>query len=87
MFTVKYDTDLSCLRIYCENPTIHTSLEKTTKKDTQNHGFGLSTIQEIAEHYNGLANYNIMDGYFTIIVTLENISPRKEQKNVKHYNL
>lgn len=87
VFTVKYDTDLSCLRIYCENPTIHKSLEKTTKKDTQNHGFGLSTIQEIAEHYNGLANYNIMDGYFTIIVTLENISPREEQKNVKHYNL
>ncbi|MEG1432389.1 ATP-binding protein [Eubacterium sp.] len=87
VFTVKYDTDLCCLRIYCENPTIHTALKKTTKKDVSNHGFGLSTVQEIAEQYNGLANYNILDGCFTIIVTLENIPSRKEQKNAEYHNL
>ncbi|MEG2418964.1 MAG: GHKL domain-containing protein [Eubacterium sp.] len=52
----------------CQNPTINESLTKTTKADQRNHGFGLSTIRQIAKGYGGTVNCQIEEGRFLIVV-------------------
>lgn len=68
-----YDGNLSYLRICCQNPTINTSASyKTTKKDKENHGYGLTIIQKVAEKWDGMVQYETKDGIFSIIVSLHN---------------
>lgn len=72
-FQICYDGNLSYLRICCQNPTINTSSSyKTTKKDNENHGYGLTIIQKIAEKWDGIVQYETKNGIFSIIVSLRN---------------
>ncbi|MGL5958554.1 MAG: GHKL domain-containing protein, partial [Phocaeicola sp.] len=67
-FKISFDAKLKTLYITCQNPTINESLTKTTKTDQRNHGFGLSTIRQIAKGYGGTVNCQIEDGWFLIVV-------------------
>ena len=67
-FKISFDAKLKTLYITCQNPTINESLTKTTKADQRNHGFGLSTIRQIAKRYGGTVNCQIEDGWFLIVV-------------------
>lgn len=72
-FQICYDGNLSYLRICCQNPTINTSTSyETTKKDKENHGYGLAIIQKIAEEWDGMVQYETKNGIFSIIVSLRN---------------
>lgn len=72
-FQICYDGNLSFLRICCQNPTINTSSSyETTKKDKENHGYGLMIIKNIAEKWDGMVQYETKDGIFSIIVSLHN---------------
>lgn len=46
-------------------------LLKTTKADKKNHGFGIKTICEIAEKYNGIHNFNIVGNEFIADIWLK----------------
>lgn len=72
-FQICYDGNLSFLRICCQNPTINTSSSyETTKKDKENHGYGLMIIKNIAEKWDGMVQYETKNGIFSIIVSLHN---------------
>lgn len=72
-FQIHYDGVLSYIRICCKNPTIDDTLNlKTTKKDQENHGFGIKNIEEAAEKWNGMVQYAIKDNLFSIVVSLQN---------------
>lgn len=43
---------------------------ETTKKDDQNHSFGLSIIRSIAEKYNGATQFSRKDGNYTALCAL-----------------
>ncbi len=45
-------------------------LLKTTKKDTVHHGFGLKSIGQVAEKYNGAMNVSYEKGWFKVKVIL-----------------
>lgn len=46
-------------------------LLKTTKADKKNHGFGIKTICEIAEKYNGIHNFNVAGNEFIADIWLK----------------
>ena len=57
------------------NPTVnsprHTSdTYKTTKKDADNHGFGLKSIKSTANKYDGEMLTKCEDGVFTLVIKL-----------------
>jgi len=56
------------------NPSLEISGTQisTTKKDSENHGFGLKSIQSIAEKYGGNMVINAKDGRFVLTVLLPN---------------
>lgn len=45
-------------------------LPETTKKDKENHGYGLKIVKDIAEKYNGLSDFYVQDEYFYNVVML-----------------
>ncbi len=49
-------------------------LPKTTKEDKKNHGYGLKSIRQIAEKYNGSMNFTQERNWVTIKVLLSNNS-------------
>jgi len=74
---IKSDGDNLCIRIINSSLTKEIKdgeLLSTSKEDKLRHGFGLSTIQRVAEQYNGviLCDYNA--GAFTLYVNLMNNS-------------
>ena len=72
-FKITYDSVLSSLIIACKNPTDLIQLnQKTSKKDKLNHGFGLDNVKSISQKWHGLFNCYINDGFFNIIVSLNN---------------
>lgn len=71
-------TDNQNLIILCKNPT-HNNINKgellrTTKKDKENHGFGILSIKSIAEKYSGSYVYDCKNGIFTSTIILVNRS-------------
>lgn len=54
----------------CENTD--TASLQTTKKDTENHGYGTKIIKAIAEKYNGFADFESKDNIFTTRVNICN---------------
>lgn len=58
------------------NPTVNTPLKyssdtyKTTKKDSNNHGFGLKSIKSTANKYDGEMLTKCEDGVFTLVIKL-----------------
>lgn len=45
-------------------------LPRTSKEDKENHGYGLKSIQYIAEKYEGNMSVNIKDSWFTLSIVL-----------------
>ena len=43
-------------------------MPQTSKKDTENHGFGLQSIREIARRHGGEMTVHAEDGYFELFV-------------------
>ena len=76
----------SYLYIRCLNSTDRTSIERkrrglrTTKGDTEIHGYGTQIIGRLAEKYNGLADYEIRDGAFTARVMLDMAAGENDRK-------
>ncbi|MFA6829726.1 MAG: GHKL domain-containing protein [Bacilli bacterium] len=63
------------INIHCENyyegKEIGSQEEiKTTKGDTVNHGYGMKSIRNIVEKYDGQIDFMIMDDMFHVIITL-----------------
>lgn len=56
---------------YCATPPIlHQGSLVTSKKDAQNHGFGMISIKYIVQKYNGTLNYEIIDNMFYLNITI-----------------
>lgn len=56
------------------NPTIGKDSEglmKTSKEDTQNHGFGLLSIEQAVKRYDGNIKVGIKDGIFEISIVVK----------------
>lgn len=45
-------------------------LPKTSKSDKENHGYGLKSIQYVAEKHNGNMSINVKDNWFTVNIML-----------------
>lgn len=72
-FQIGYNWELSIIRIFCNNPTINKTLPvESTKKNKSYHGFGLKNISDLAKKWNGMTQFEINNGSFTIIVSLHN---------------
>jgi len=63
------------LRILMKNRAdgtlVNNSQLKTTKMDKKNHGFGIKTITEITEKYNGIHDFQLIDDEFVADIWLE----------------
>lgn len=73
--TLKSTVQAGYLMIKTENPylSIETNKQgkiKTTKKDHENHGFGLSLIEDISKKYDGLFQIDMDNGKFITTVSL-----------------
>ena len=73
--TLKSTVQAGFLMIKTENPylSIETNKQgkiKTTKKDHENHGFGLSLIEDISKKYDGLFQIDMDNGKFITTVSL-----------------
>jgi len=51
-------------------PEFKDGLPVTTKKDSENHGFGTRSIRNIVERYGGFLNIKVKDNIFTLTVML-----------------
>lgn len=64
------------LRILMKNSIdgtmVHNLQLKTTKIDKKNHGFGIKTITEITEKYNGIHDFQFIDNEFVADIWLKN---------------
>lgn len=64
--------------ITIENPVdgnVNTDKLITTKKDKENHGYGVGSIKTIAKKYDGVAEFAHSNGVFTTNINIGNISP------------
>ena len=52
------------------NPIDEDGKLKTTKKDKENHGFGMKSIEAVVEKYNGILHYEYNDGKFILNIML-----------------
>ncbi len=50
--------------------TIENGLPRTTKTDERSHGFGIKSIQSIAERYGGIMNISTEDGIFLLSILI-----------------
>ncbi len=72
---VKINPYKDYLFIEISNPTLFNPIDdegklKTTKKDKENHGFGMKSIKSVVEKYNGILNYEYDDGEFILSIML-----------------
>jgi sensor histidine kinase regulating citrate/malate metabolism len=63
------------LFIEISNPSIFNPIGedgklRTTKKDKENHGFGIKSIKQVVEKYDGMLNYEYQDGQFILNIML-----------------
>ncbi|MGL4607919.1 MAG: GHKL domain-containing protein [Eubacteriaceae bacterium] len=74
IFSINFD-EIS-LTIHTENgidnsvEQVNNGLIRTTKEDAKNHGFGMSTIQQITEKYQGILEWNIYNEIFVVDIVL-----------------
>jgi len=59
------------LFIEISNPSIINPIDedgklRTTKKDKENHGFGIKSIESVVEKYNGMLSYEYVNGKFIL---------------------
>lgn len=54
---------------------------KTTKRNTENHGFGIPNIRAVLQKYKGLIDFSYADGYFTANVYIQNLTSERTDKN------
>lgn len=52
------------------NPIGEDGQLRTTKKDKENHGFGIKSIEQVVEKYDGMLNYEYQDGQFILNIML-----------------
>jgi len=43
---------------------------KSTKKDSRNHGYGLSNVNEVVEKYDGISSFTTEGNWFIVNITL-----------------
>ena len=56
---------------FCPNmPSFQDGVPVTTKRDKENHGFGVKSIQAIARKYGGSTIFQASDGWFVLKVLL-----------------
>ena len=57
---------------YCENEIIknENQLISTTKSDKQNHGFGLKSMIQTAQKYNGSVDFGVKNNWFELKILL-----------------
>ena len=56
---------------YCPDaPSFRDGLPVTTKRDSENHGFGVKSIQFTARKYGGSTSIQVRDGWFVLRVLL-----------------
>lgn len=53
------------------NNTVY-NISRTFKKDLLNHGFGLKSMQFIAEKYDGVITTKMVDNIFVVFIVLQN---------------
>lgn len=66
--------------ITIENPVdgnVNTSKLITSKKDKENHGYGVGSIKTIARKYDGVAEFICNDGRFITNINMANIKPKR----------
>lgn len=61
----KHRGDRSRMVIVKENPSL-----KTTKSDSQEHGYGVPMVRRIAENYQGMVDFKVEKGEFIASVML-----------------
>ncbi|WP_296070051.1 ATP-binding protein [uncultured Gemmiger sp.] len=62
---------LVCLRNYCDHAlTFSDGLPMTTKAEKSEHGYGMKSIREIAEKYNGTVSAKIEGDIFTLTIMI-----------------
>ena len=67
----KGDLALVCLRNYCDHAlTFSEGLPMTTKAEKSEHGYGMKSIREIAEKYNGTVSAKIEGDIFTLNIMI-----------------
>lgn len=66
--------------ITIENPVdgnVNTDKLITTKKDKENHGYGVGSIKTIARKYDGVAEFAYSNGMFTTNINIANMKPNR----------
>ncbi len=66
--------------ITIENPVdgnVNTDKLITTKKDKENHGYGVGSIKTIARKYDGVAEFSYSNGMFTTNINIANMKPNR----------
>lgn len=77
-----FDSILSTIKIICQNPTVNKNIiNRTSKKDQENHGYGLEIIMELSKKWHGMVQTNIHEKKFTIIISLYNSVQQIKSKN------
>lgn len=69
------------LENYCSHPlTFKDGLPLTSKKDSENHGYGMKSIRYIAEKYHGALNVNLANNTFrlTIVIPMANLKQAEQ---------
>ena len=61
-------TFIECANYYQGKREFKEGLPQTTKEDTQNHGFGVRSIQEIVRRYNGSLSFQTEDSIFSVSI-------------------
>ena len=63
------------IKNYCDHPLdFHNGLPVTNKDNPKEHGYGMKTIQSIAEKYNGNLSIHLEDEIFTLAILLTHVS-------------
>ena len=67
----KHQLTLITIKNYCTHTLhFHNGLPETTKSDVVEHGYGMKTIQSIAQKYNGSLSVHLDDEIFTLSILL-----------------
>lgn len=67
----KHQFTLITIKNYCTHTVhFHNGLPETTKSDATEHGYGMKTIQSIAQKYNGNLSAHLDDEIFTLTILL-----------------
>ena len=77
---VKIKADESYLRIVVSNPSDRKTLDLTSKKKEEGHGYGIRIIRHIATKYNGHVSFSLEDGKFMADCILDMTYHKGEEK-------